>query len=178
MAILSKEEIIRALERLGQLAQAQGYEIELIMVGGAAMVLAYGARQSTHDVDVVILKPREARMTRELAKNVARELDWNEDWLNDAAKGYMVGMSKGQVLLSTQGIEVRAPAVEQLLAMKLSAWRDDVDISDARRLLEELARTGVRDQIWQKVEPYLVRGDELKAHYAFQDLWESLYGDR
>jgi hypothetical protein len=64
MATLSKEEIIRALERLGQLAQAQGYEIELII-----------------------------------------------------------------------------------------------------------------DQIWQKVEPYLVRGDELKAQYAYQDLWELIHGD-
>ena len=177
MATLSKEEIIRALERLGQLAQAQGYEIELIIVGGAAMVLAYGTRQSTHDVDVVIVKPHEARVARELAKKVARELDWNEDWLNDAAKGYVVGLSEGQVLISAQGIQVRAPAVEQLLAMKLSAWRDDVDISDARRLLEELAQTGDHDQIWQKVEPYLVRGDELKAQYAYQDLWELIHGD-
>ena len=62
MAMLSKEEIITALERLGQLAQAQGYNIELMIVGGAAMVLAFDARQSTHDVDVVILNPREARV--------------------------------------------------------------------------------------------------------------------
>jgi len=173
--MLSKEEIITALERLGQLAQAQGYNIELMIVGGAAMVLAFDARQSTHDVDVVILNPREARVVRDLAKKVASELDWNEDWLNDAAKGYVVGLSTGQILLSAQGIEARAPAIEQLLAMKLSAWRDDVDVSDARRLLEELAATGNRDEIWLKVEPYLVRGDELKAHYAFQDLWESLH---
>jgi predicted nucleotidyltransferase len=178
MAKLSKQEIINALERLGQLAQKQDYEIELMVVGGAAMVLAYGARQSTHDVDVVILQPREARIARELAKKVARELDWDDGWLNDAAKGYVVGLSEGQVLLSAQGIKVRAPAVEQLLAMKLSAWRDDVDIADARRLLEELAQHSERDQIWQKVEPYLVRGDELKAQYAFQDLWETLYGNR
>jgi hypothetical protein len=59
--------------------------------------------------------------------------------------------------------------------MKLSAWRDDVDITDARRLLQELA--GKRDDIWQAVEPYLVPGDELKAQYAFDDLWEALYGD-
>ena len=27
------------------------------------------------------------------------------------------------------------------------------------------------------VEPHLVPGRELKAHYAFDDLWEVLYGD-
>jgi hypothetical protein len=55
--------------------------------------------------------------------------------------------------------------------MKLSAWRDDIDISDASRLLEEMK--GNRDEIWQEVEPHLVPGDELKAQYAFADLWEA-----
>jgi hypothetical protein len=30
-----------------------------------------------------------------------------------------------------------------------------------------------RAQIWQAVEPYLIPGDELKAEYAFADLWET-----
>lgn len=63
--------------------------------------------------------------------------------------------------------------------MKLSAWRDDVDIADARRLLQEMLQkmSGNREEIWQAVEPFLVPGDELKAQYAFADLWETLYGD-
>ncbi|MCI0552546.1 MAG: hypothetical protein L0287_16470 [Anaerolineae bacterium] len=60
------------------------------------------------------------------------------------------------------GITVRAPSLEQLLARKLSAWRDDLDISDARRLLQEVATGRKRD--------------ELTAQYAFLDLWETLYG--
>jgi hypothetical protein len=59
--------------------------------------------------------------------------------------------------------------------MKLSAWRDDVDISDARRLLETIAPQNA-EKLWQALEPFLVPGEELKAQYAFQDLWESLYG--
>jgi hypothetical protein len=58
--------------------------------------------------------------------------------------------------------------------MKLSAWRDDVDIEDARRLLQEM--TDKQEQIWQEVMPYLVPGEELKAQYAFMDLWETTYG--
>ena len=57
--------------------------------------------------------------------------------------------------------------------MKLSAWRDDVDIGDARRLLQELVKSHRdRDELWNRIEPYLVHGDELTAQYAFLDLWE------
>ena len=176
MAIFTREEIEEGLRRLGELAQAKGLQVELTLVGGAVMVLHFDARPSTRDVDAVILLPREARIVRDLARQVAEEHDWPADWLNDGAKGYLVGISKGPLVFQAPGIEARAPAMEQLLAMKLSAWRDDVDISDARRLLQEVAKGNKRDEVWQNLEPYLVKGDELTAQYAFLDLWESIYG--
>ncbi|GAB4580382.1 MAG: hypothetical protein Fur0022_31230 [Anaerolineales bacterium] len=139
-------------------------------------MLGFDARQSTHDVDAAILLPREARKVRQLAARVAVERDWPEDWLNDAAKGYLVGVSEGVVVYAAPGIKVCLPSTVQLLAMKLSAWRDDVDISDARRLLESFGLNQRADDLWEKIEPHLVPGEELKAHYAFQDLWETLYG--
>jgi hypothetical protein len=178
VAYFTREEIIQGLTRLGELANARGIQIELTLMGGAVMVLAFQTRASTRDVDVFIRSPHEARIVRELAKQVARERDWEEDWLNDAAKGYLVGVSEGMVLFEAQGIQARAPALEQMLAMKLSAWRDDVDIADARRLLQELAGDKTKDalRVWKRIERFLVPGDELKAQYAFLDLWESLYG--
>jgi len=177
MAALTKREIIEALERLGQLAEARSETIELVLVGGALMVLSYEARQTTRDVDVVILEPKDASTVRGMAKTVAVEHGWPEDWLNDAVKGYLIRMSSGPVVFSAPGIEVRRPALEQLLAMKLSAWRDDVDIADARRLLQEMAPTRNREEVWQTVQLYLVPGNELKAQYAFLDLWEAVYGE-
>ena len=59
--------------------------------------------------------------------------------------------------------------------MKLSAWRDDVDISDARLLLAKLAPVG-RQAVWEQVEPFLLPGRELKAQLAFDDLWELDHG--
>ena len=112
---------------------------------------------------------------REFAHQVALELEWHDDWLNDGAKGYLVGISNGPVIFSAPGIVVKRPSVEQLLAMKLSAWRDDVDIEDARRLLMELS--GTQDAIWEIVKPYLVRGHKLKAKYAFLVLWETIYDE-
>jgi hypothetical protein len=174
MAILTKQEITQALERLGKLAQEQGHSIELLLMGGAAMVLMYNTRPSTRDVDVLILSPQQASIVRKLASQVAQEHNLPEDWLNDGAKGYLVGISQGIVIFSAPGIIVKSPAIAQLLAMKLSAWRDDVDIEDARRLLQALE--GDQEQIWTAVEPYLFPGTELKAQYAFLDLWETTYG--
>lgn len=176
MAIFTRSEIEEGLKLLGELAQSKGFHIQLTLVGGAVMVLQFNARPSTKDIDAVILQPREARLVRQLAKQVADEFDWPEDWLNDGAKGYLVGISKGEIVFQSPGIEARAPSIEQLLAMKLSAWRDDIDILDARRLLEDVGHGRKRDEVWQSLEQYLVKGDELTAQYAFWDLWESLYG--
>ncbi len=88
-----------------------------------------------------------------------------------------MGLSSGPILLQASGITVRQPAVDRLLAMKLCAWRDDVDIADAGRLLADLLPIDNREERWQRVVPYLIPGRELKAQFAFEDLWESLYGD-
>jgi hypothetical protein len=175
MSLLGKAEISRALKRLGELALQNGETLHLVAVGGAVMVLAYNIRPMTHDVDVLIVTPPEASDVRQFAKQVAHELSWPNDWLNDGAKGYLVGLSDGPVIFSAPGIVIKRPSVVQLLAMKLSAWRDDVDIADASFLLQELSEP--KEQIWKSIIPYLTPGDELKAKYAFLDLWETIYGD-
>lgn len=153
MTLLTRSDIENALHRLGELALQQDESIELLVVGGAAMVLAYDARMSTHDVDAVVLQPGAARFLRRLVQQIAEELDWPSDWLNDGAKGFLIGLSEGSVVYTAPGIVVRCPALAQWLAMKLSAWRDDVDIQDAGRLLRELIRGGSEGQevLWALV---------------------------
>jgi hypothetical protein len=174
MAVLSKQDVISALARMGDLAHARGESIELLLLGGSVMVLVFETRQSTRDVDVVILHPVKTAQVRAMAQIVAQERGWPADWLNDGAKGFMVGITQGPVVFTAPGIVVRTPAIHQLLAMKLCAWRDDVDIADARRLLRELQ--GTRQQVWEMISPHLQRGRELKASYAFEDLWEESHG--
>lgn len=175
MAKINKQEIEEALKRLGELASTRGYQIELTLIGGALMVLLFNERQATRDVDAAIRAPSDTFKVRDAAKIVAQEHGWPEDWLNDAAKGYLVGLSDGGIVFTAPGIEVRRPSYAQLLAMKLSAWRDEVDIFDARRLLKEI--TGTRQQVWKKITPHLIKGSELKAQYAFEDLWETTHGN-
>jgi hypothetical protein len=179
LTLLTRSDIENALRRLGELALQQDETIELLVVGGAAMVLAYDARMSTHDVDAVALHPESTRLLRRLVRQIAEELDWPTDWLNDGAKGFLMGLSKGDLIYTAPGIGIYCPTLAQLLAMKLSAWRDDVDIQDADRLLQELIGSTSQDQevCWALVEPYVIPSQTLKARYAFLDLWESIYGN-
>lgn len=82
--------------------------------------------------------------------------------------------SRGKSCSRHRGVTVRAPPLAQMLALKVSAWRDDVDMSDAEVILR--AMTGRREDVWAALTPYLSRGEELKAHYAFDQLWEEIHG--
>ena len=168
---LSKDDIVKALRRLSAELGLSGNFHEVLIAGGAALVLLYNARESTKDVDAVVSD----ETVRTAARNVAHQLGLPEDWLNDGAKGYLHGVARGEVVFQTAALVVRTLAPPQLLAMKLAAWRDDLDIDDARLLLSKLA--GDRDTVWEQVEPYLVPGRELKSRYAFEDLWESEHAD-
>jgi predicted nucleotidyltransferase len=168
---LTREDIIRAFEMLSAELPAAAAPHELVIMGGAALVLRFQARDSTRDVDAV----SSDKVMREAAARVGARLGLPEDWLNDGAKGYVHGLALGDVVFATDTLRVRALAVPQLLAMKLSAWRDDLDIADARLLLSKLS--GVKEEIWELIDAYVVPGRELKARYAFEDLWEALHGN-
>lgn len=100
-------------------------------------MLLFNARETTKDVDAFIVQPDPSRV-REAAVQVARDLDLPEDWLNDAAKGYFVTISEGELVYESSALLVRTVKIEQLLAMKLAAWRDAIDRGDARLLLEQM----------------------------------------
>jgi hypothetical protein len=170
---LSSSDIRIAFDALSAEFERGGEQAEIVVVGGAALVLLFEARDTTKDVDAFFLKP-DASTIRSAAAVVARELDWPEDWLNDAAKGYLVGLTTGAVLYESGFLIVRAASLPQLLAMKLAAWRDAVDRDDARLLLSRMP--GAADDVWEIVKSFVPTHQIDKAWYAFQDLWEALHG--
>lgn len=166
--------IVQALSRLGVVAHEEGHTLTLVVVGGAAMVLRYRARVSTRDVDAFFLTPPDRQQIRVWAAQVAHELTLPVEWLNDGAKGFMQGLTYGPLLLGAPGINVYQIGSEQLLAMKLSAWRSPVDRQDAAVVLAELApQYPDKGELWSTVAPYAT---DIKAQYAFEELWERLHG--
>ena len=178
MALMNRQDIETGFERLGEIAASNHELVRVVIVGGAAMILGYNARQATRDVDGVFEEPPARAVTRQWIARVASEESWPDDWFNDAAKGFMVGVSFGRLLFSAPGLAVWQPRAEQLLAMKLGAWRDDLDVADAMCLLNEVFNSEKREEVWQRVAAFLTPGRELKAKYAFDNLWDEIAHDQ
>ena len=166
----SASDIRKAFDALSEELANDHEHAEMVVAGGAALVLLFGARDSTKDVDALFVKPR-AALIRRAAVRVADRLGLPNDWLNDGAKGYFVGVSGGEMLYASPSLSVRAASVEQLLAMKLGAWRDAVDRADAKILLSHLH--GSKDDVWSRVEKFVSLPEQDKASYAFEDLWDA-----
>lgn len=169
----SAADILRAFDALAAELARRDEHAQIAIAGGAALVLLFEARETTKDVDAYFFRP-EAAVIRDAAAQVATELELPTDWLNDAAKGYFLGVTLGAPLYDSPSLEVRAVTTVQLLAMKLAAWRDAVDRSDAQLLLRETDST--KAELWRLIERHILPNDLQKASYAFDDLWETTHG--
>jgi hypothetical protein len=120
---LTKADILRAINRLGELAQARGLTLEVALYGGAVFTVVYGSRESTRDVDAIVRPSKEAH---QLALQVAREQNLPEDWLSDDVRQFLAANEAKRRLASEQfgpGLMVSVPTADYLLAMKVRACR-------------------------------------------------------
>jgi len=121
---LTKAEIVAALNRISELAAAEGVRLEMTLYGGAVMLLAYDARDVTKDVDAIIHPPE---VGRRLVAKVARERGLAEDWLNDNVRLFVsTKEAKNELPLPNvlrAGLHITRPTAKYLLAMKVMASR-------------------------------------------------------
>ncbi len=114
---LSREQIMAALRRLDELLREKGVIGELCISGGAAMVLAFDARESTRDVDAIFVPKTEML---EAASRVGEEMTLRPDWLNDGVRGFV--LNQGEVTAAGMpvfaNLRIMRPTAEYLLAMK------------------------------------------------------------
>jgi hypothetical protein len=111
---------------------------EVHVVGGAVMCLALHTRPATRDVDAHF---QPAKVVRLAAARVARREDLPEDWLNDAAKGFLSEKGEYRPFLELPNLRVMTTLPEYLLTMKCLSFRlgpEFHDESDVRFLLRYL----------------------------------------
>jgi len=174
--VLTREQILRALERVAALLRERGITGEMCLLGGTVMMLAFKAREATKDVDAVF---EPAAAVRDAAANVEREQDLPPGWLNDAAKGFLSSVHEATAgdLPQFANLRLVAPTAEYMLAMKCMASRigasvaDPSDIADIRFLVRHLG-LGSADQALAIVAQYYpAERVPARAGYLLEELF-------
>lgn len=134
MEPLSAAELRAALGEVAGRLQRRGRQARVYVVGGAAMVLAYGADRLTRDIDAAVIEGHGPLL--EEVRALARERAWPTTWLNEQATAYMppVPDSDSRVVLDHPALVVAAASPRHMLAMKARAARA-ADVADAVNLL-------------------------------------------
>lgn len=133
---------IRELDR--QLAEP----VDLVIIGGAAMILGFGASRATRNVDVIPLRG-DLQALRTAVARVGRDLELPSDWVSDAAKGLADVLSPDfyrrlePIDLQLDKLRLYLLGRPDLVAMKIIALREQ-DLEDLEILLAELDPDGLR----------------------------------
>src|SRR5450631_438045 len=115
METLDAARIGEAFTRLNQELSRRDLKVELYLVGGAVMCLALDARPATKDVDGWFTEPQ---VVRAAARAVAAAMGLPEDWLNDAAKGYVPAGAGFERWRALPNLDILVADDRTLLAMK------------------------------------------------------------
>ena len=142
---MGHDELQVLFEELSDELTQRGVTAQLFVVGGAAMALAYDAGRFTRDVDAVF---EPTGIVRELTARLGEHHGLQDDWINDAVKGFLPGQDHGaHTVFETDSLLVQVASVEYLLAMKLYAGRSARDMDDAVNLWNRAGYTDIQQGI-------------------------------
>ncbi len=134
--MLTRDKIIELFGLLNTALREKGEMGEVGIVGGAAMCVAFNVRESTKDVDAIF---RPTQLIRALVAKIGNDHRLDNDWLNDAAKGFIEGTFATTEVFNGSNLRVWAPEPRYMLAMKcLSGRWDTLDKTDVKFLIDLL----------------------------------------
>jgi len=174
---LTHESILAALQELSDRMGEKGQHGEILLLGGAAMILAYQNREGTKDIDAII-DPK--TVINQITKEMADDHGLPDGWLNDAAKGFV----PENTVQITEGVPqfpyltVYLPEARALFDMKAQSSRLDPtptgeesrDMTDLRTLVSVLEIKNQEDAeiaIKQYIPPEKI---PLRFWYALDDI--------
>lgn len=170
---MNENEIEKYLRMVGLELQKEGLTFEILLLGGAAMLIEVKNRDSTQDVDTYFL-PDFLAITKAAAIVAGRE-GLPDGWLNAAAAGFtysFIRQPERKLWKKFPGLHVYTASLDYLFVTKMMALRlkDEEDIKalakklhiskrkEALRLIEQYVQkeyisTEVLDEIEELFEP-------------------------
>lgn len=144
--LLNREALLELLADLARRLDARGVTLEIYVVGGTAMVLAYDRNRLTRDIDATW--DTSVDVSGEI-QAIAAERGLPRDWLNDRVRPMLPLVVDADRLeaLDVPGLRVSVASPRHMLAMKARAARDARDLDDIVLLCQHLDITSVADVI-------------------------------
>jgi predicted nucleotidyltransferase len=147
------------VELLKHLDAALEQDEMLVVCGGMALMLAFGGKRQTFDVDIIAPVPMSAHLKKKV-REVGEEFGADPLWLNDGAKGFASYLPAGwetrlvRIDLGFRRLNLFSIGRPDLIMLKLKAGRakDIADVKDmgmtqedAEIVLSNLERVAVFD---------------------------------
>ncbi|MEO8971912.1 MAG: DUF6036 family nucleotidyltransferase [Ktedonobacteraceae bacterium] len=135
---MNKRDIEKYLRMVGQELEKEGLTFEILLLGGAAMLIEVENRDSTQDVDTYFL-PDFLAITKAAAIVAGRE-GLPDGWLNAAADGFTYSFMRQperKLWKKFPGLHVYTASLDYLFVTKMMAGRpkDDTDIVALARMM-------------------------------------------
>jgi len=171
-------------QELGDELEQRGFRrpVRMMIVGGAYMLLTMHTRQSTQDVDVMLLdypdthiKTKETKAFLSAVYAVASRHKMKRKWLNDVVADFIRDMAPHPQLSlwQTYGkLQVYVPTQEYILALKLMVYREK-DKNDVAALLQA-CRVTSREQA-QAIVDRVVPDKQYQELYILNNTFDELF---
>lgn len=136
---MNKEIMLKAFERLDQYLTEPS---EILIGGGAAMLLAYDVPLSTMDIDGLLVQGKITPAELDpLIKKVGKDIGINPHWFNSYFDSYTFTVpadykKRLKLLYEGKNLKVSALGLEDLLIMKCFAGREK-DIGHAKAIIKK-----------------------------------------
>lgn len=142
---MNKQDIEKYLRMLGYELQQRQVTGEILLAGGAVMLLKVQNREVTKDIDAYF-PPKQAEVIREAAKVVADREGLAYNWINDAVEGFFYTQPPTEEWAEYPGLRVYLTSLDYLFAMKVVAGRPQ-DIDDIKALAHVLKLSDSQDAL-------------------------------
>ena len=180
---ITKDIILEALNKLGDLLKSKRQRLELVCCGGIVSVLYHGSRKMTHDVDVLFPNnPFVANLLKELVDQVGEEFGLEhgpkDKWFNDSVSFIGLQSKSDTIVFNHSNLVLKAADWHEMLAHKLTAFRGERDVNDAVHFLKEI-KSKDKQSILVKTKsykPFVPHIDDKLFDSRFEKIWIRAYG--